>query len=748
MRREFSAIPFLDPAKAEHNLARLEKHLAPTLIPPLASLLAPSPDPDGALNQLERYAQEAPAEVLGELSRYPAALSYLVAIFGHSEALAEILLADPGFVVQFARDRKFARLKSKEELLQDFARFSTTRPDPWLSAQLARFKRRNYLRIMLKDVLGLATLGETTLELSALADVTLENALIFCRQELEKRYGHPQYRDAQGRIARSAFSIVSLGKLGGNELNYSSDIDLLYLYSRDGETSGGSERDSVISNKEFFVRLAHAITRTITQVTPQGDVFRVDLRLRPEGEQGDLAISLDSAAEYYERRARDWELQMLIKARHSAGEPRLTRSFLRRVEPRIYAHPGDFAAVESVLKARDRISRKLRQSRREGVDVKLHPGGIRDIEFLTQCQQRLHGGRDPWVRSGGTLFALRKLNDKGWLSDADFAALTSAYEFFRKLEHRIQLEMSKQTHRLPAAGEGLDRLARRMGFTAERRPGAARSRPEPGAALQAATLKRFAGVEEIYHRLLRPPEGAQAAAPFRLESLTALSEQRVRTFASVLELLDAHAPELAAALRQADFPQRAGKNVTKFLAALLGSPERFRAAREDPEGLRRAAEVVGWSAPLGEWLTRHPEEIARLGSGEAARAPAAAPLDLKGEPGLTAAPFPWAVEDARPYREKLGLLRREARGQTLTLGARDLLAFDSIFAALSRWSRMAGCAVESGRAMAAQSLGMAPQSEALPFVVLALGRRPGFPGLRRRGAGRGSRLDAPGGEDY
>ena len=166
----------------------------------------------------------------------------------------------------------------------------------------------------------------------------------------------------------------------------------------------------------------------------------MDLRLRPEGEQGDLAISMNSAREYYEHRARDWELQMLIKARHSAGDAHLTRDFLRSVEEYVYRSPGDFVAVESILLSRERISRKMRESRGQAIDVKRHRGGIRDIEFLVQCLQRLHGLQDHWVRSGGTLFALRKLNDKGWLSNRDYAGLTSAYEFLRKVEHRVQME--------------------------------------------------------------------------------------------------------------------------------------------------------------------------------------------------------------------------------------------------------------------------------------------------------------------
>ena len=190
MRPEFAALKFEEPGKAEGNLERMEKQLAPTLLTPLASLLSASPDPDGALNLLERYVQGAPSQVLAELARYPAALSYLIAIFGYSGYLAETLLSEPQLVLQFARDRNFTKLKSKEELMQDFARFSTTNPDPWLAALLARFKRRNYLRIVLKDVLRVSTLGETTLELSTLADVILADAYLFCDRELERAGPH------------------------------------------------------------------------------------------------------------------------------------------------------------------------------------------------------------------------------------------------------------------------------------------------------------------------------------------------------------------------------------------------------------------------------------------------------------------------------------------------------------------------------------------------------------------------------
>ena len=735
MRPEFAGISFLDSAKAEANLERLGQRISPKLVVPLASLLAHSPDPDGALNLLERYTQGASPEVLEGVARCPSSLSYLVAIFGHSGSLAESFLAEPGLAVQFARDRNFTKLKSKEDLMQDYARFSTTNPDVWLSAQLARFKRRNYLRIVLKDVLRLSTLADTTLELSALADVILANALIYCDQELEKRYGQPQYRDVQGRIVRSGFSVVSLGKLGGSELNYSSDIDLLFLYSHDGETAGGSERQSVISNKEYFVRLAHAITRTITQTTPYGQVFRVDLRLRPEGDQGDLTIALRSALEYYEHRARDWELQMLIKARHSAGDPRLTREFLRGVEPYIYGSPTDFEAVESVLWTRERISKRMRESRSDTVDVKLHRGGIRDIEFLTQCLQRLHGGTDHWVRSGGTLLALRKLNDKGWIGDRDYAALTHSYEFLRGVEHRVQLEIGQQTHRLPAEPEALDRLARRVG--AEAPPA-----ESPGVALRHQVQQAFARVDEIYQRVIHPRAGHRRGVAFELKPVTGVvTDQGLHTYESTLALLETLAPDLARVVKDVSVPERARKNVTRLFANLFGSSERFALARHEPERVRRSLELLSVSEYLGELLIRHPEDLAVLEPAEHSEAsvlfhgtepalietgPGAAPLS--GMP----APFPWASAMGLGLREKMALLRRHYRTEALQLGARDCAALPSILTCLRRWSLLANRSIATALFVAAEAVengekdargaGTASTPDRMPLVVLGLGR--------------------------
>jgi [glutamine synthetase] adenylyltransferase / [glutamine synthetase]-adenylyl-L-tyrosine phosphorylase len=716
VRPDFTQAPFRDSRKAQQNWLNLEERIPAALTKPLFSLLVQSPDPDGALNLLERYSQTASPGVLRDLERGPAALTYLVAAFGFGSLLAEAFLGEPGLATQFGRDRNFTRLRSREALLEDYARFAPTQSGLELAELLARFKRRNYVRIGLKDVLGLATLAETTLELSWLADVILTEALLDADQELAKRYGQPQYRDVQGRVVRTGFSIIALGKLGGAELNYSSDIDLLFLYARDGETSGTGLPESVVSNKEYFIRLAQAVTGRLTQATSEGQVFRVDLRLRPEGDQGDLTLSIGSALDYYARRARDWELQMLIKARHSAGDARLTRTFLRGVESHIYSSPANLAAVASVLVSRERIARRLREGRGETLDVKRQPGGIRDIEFLAQCLQRLFGAREPWVRSGGTLLALRKLNEKALLSDRDFARLTSAYQFLRKVEHRIQLDRGQQSHRLPSNPVALDRLARRVGVEPEAGQG-------PGSALVARLNQTLNRVDETYRQLLHPDDAGGTTAPFELKPSTAGTEPGRHSYPSMLRLLDSRAPDLARRLREASLPARIRPRVVRFLAALLPSPETLAWASEHPAAWELALEVLRASECLSDLLIRHPQDLAGLDSKTPMPGSVyqlAMQIDLPRESAESSVvgfaestphlllesrpPVPWAWVNDRDLkiREKPDRLRQHFRASTLSLGARDCVQISDIFDSLRRWSDLAACSAATAFAIASE----------------------------------------------
>ena len=294
-----------------------------------------------------------------------------------------------------------------------------------------------------------ARLPEITGELSALADAILETALSAHPSRSGRRFGKPL--TPGGEEAR--FAVIALGKLGGSELNYSSDIDLMFLYSENGETTGPAR----ITNKEFFKRAANQLTALLSTYTAEGLCYRVDLRLRPDGSLGEVCISLEGARQYYAKRARDWELQMLIKARVAAGDRATGRALLDFVEPRIYSTTLDFSAIEALSATRERMNEKLwprnaleaaRGRTAAQIDVKLERGGIRDIEFVVQCLQRLYGGAEPWVRHGGTLLALARLQDKGFLSDAEYGRLASAYQFLRHLEHRLQFADDRQTHTL------------------------------------------------------------------------------------------------------------------------------------------------------------------------------------------------------------------------------------------------------------------------------------------------------------
>jgi len=465
MDAAFKGVAFTQPESAEATLAAVSRMLPPQLWAALPGLLAQLPDPDGALNYLERYFQTrsgsagevSAADVMRFLGQRPAALHHLLVIFSYSRFLSETLIQQPEMILWLDRvslDRGFVRvdrpniagtgsldrIKSPEDLHAEFARFAATSFELSPAVILARFKRREYIRITLRDVLGIATLGETTLELSQLADVLLEHAFRQSEQALETAYGVPEFTDESGARHRTHLSILSLGKLGGYELNYSSDVDLMFMYGHEGNTSGGLE--GATTNADYFARLAQGILKTIMEMTPEGSVFRVDLRLRPQGTEGALATTLDSALKYYRSNAREWELQMLIKARGSAGDISIARRFLAELQPLIYRPEFNLAAVKAVLDAREEISKSLRK---RAIDkphtaewnVKLSPGGIRDIEFLTQCLQRLYGGAEPWLHSGTTLVALQRLHDKGYVSGREFFRLAESYQFLRKVEHRL-----------------------------------------------------------------------------------------------------------------------------------------------------------------------------------------------------------------------------------------------------------------------------------------------------------------------
>jgi glutamate-ammonia-ligase adenylyltransferase len=438
-----------------------------TLSEQIESLIRDLPDEKGARLFLERLSNEQP-RTFQTLLRDAALLSDTLALAAWSPLLATTLEQNPEYISWLKRERADVRVRTCDQLRESLARFALTNSTLTPQVLFARFRRRELLRLYLHDVRRAHTLVETTEELSNLADAILDYALSLARQDLDNRYGAPLHEEG-GRTATAEFCVIALGKLGSWELNYASDIDLLFIYSDDGATAGSSERDKLsdrLSNREYFIKLSETVSKLVGHPAGEGAAYRVDLRLRPYGRDGALACSLDEALRYYGKSAQAWERQALIRSRAAAGSSSLFSRFAFAVQPYIYRSEISVAdALASVRLAKQKIDRSV-ERKNAGFNVKLQRGGIREIEFIAQALQLAHGAHDEWLRVSHTLISLGRLADRNLISEQERSDLSEAYTFLRTLEHRLQMEHGLQTHTLPQAEPQRLLIAKRMGFPA------------------------------------------------------------------------------------------------------------------------------------------------------------------------------------------------------------------------------------------------------------------------------------------
>jgi glutamate-ammonia-ligase adenylyltransferase len=428
----------------------------------ILALVQDLPDEKGARLFLDRLAKEHP-RAFRKLTSEPGLMSDALALAAWSPLLATTLEQSPEYLSWLNRERLNSRVRTPDELKESLARFALMHSSLNPQILLARFRRRELLRIYLHDVRRTHTLVETTEELSNLADAILDYALSLARQDLDNKHGSPQHTDGRGRQAAAEFCIMALGKLGSHELNYSSDIDLVFLYSDEGETSGAGVRGEV-TNRQYFIKLSESVARLVGQQVGEGAAYRVDLRLRPHGRDGALASSLNEAARYYRETAQAWELQALIRARAAAGSSELYSRFANSVRRHVFrAEVPVSGALESVRLAKKKIDRHLEQQAR-GFNVKLGRGGIREIEFIAQALQIAHGGRDRWLRAPHTLIILGRLADRDLITEQERTELSDAYVFLRMVEHRLQMEHGLQIHVVPQDAKQRALVARRMNF--------------------------------------------------------------------------------------------------------------------------------------------------------------------------------------------------------------------------------------------------------------------------------------------
>jgi glutamate-ammonia-ligase adenylyltransferase len=654
----------------------------------------------------------------------------LIATVGGSRFLFSILdrnpaLLDSVFVRAKCLFRKTRSIMQKE-LHQKLAGVSTTAD---ADRMLRLYKEEEYLRIGCRDLTGRADVEETMLELSQLAGACVQAAMDFHRERLAAKHGLPEGVGAQGGLVA-----MGMGKVSGNELNFSSDVDLIFIRGpEEGKTLG---RES-ISVSRFYETLVRSVTRSLSDITEDGFVFRIDLRLRPEGDKGELVPSLANAVDYYLGWGRTWERAALMKAVPLAGDLELGSKFVEELEPFIYRKHLDFSTLEDMRSMKRQIALQLK--RKPGVNIKLGHGGIREIEFFVQALQLINGGRTPRIRCPSTLRGLALLARAGILDEGTAKTLREAYRFFRLTEHRIQINHQLQTHELPRTLEEQEDLARRIGY-------------EGGDALPAFLLDLEAHrrvVEELFSSLFYQSreETLEEVAPDArriLESIhdeVAAQTQLARhgfddpagSYAILkelaapsrhgapgkgMELLERLAPLLVDELLKAPEPSHTLLALSAYIDSLKSGPGYFSTFLENPPTIRFLVRILGESRFFAELLIRHPQAIdsliARTG-GEYPRERESLVTELSER-----------LAYCEDFESKLDVLRRFKNEELLMIGVRHIQG--EIESCYARWliSELAEACLEAAVNLAAHEMarryGGPEEIGHLPFAVLAMGK--------------------------
>lgn len=460
-----TALGFGDPDRSFKTLERLTAVDGSADLPAnLFRDLADVPDPDVALANLDRLTGSVVSRTAFYrlLDRRPGVCGTLLTLLGSSQYLSDIIVRDPAnfyWLIESPERLTKARERRYYDQEIDVSLRPFDAPERRADA-LRRFARRELLRIGAADLIGTRPIHRIADELSDLADAIVDCVVDACDADLEQRYGRPQHADG----SPATFVVIGLGKLGGQELNFSSDIDLMFVYSADGETDGGTDGQST-TNQAYFTRLSERVIQVLTEPTAEGFLYRVDMRLRPDGAAGALTMPLAAYEAYYARRGELWERQMLIKARVAAGSPTLGSRFLRMIHPFVFPGYIDGTPVEEIRRIKTRIEGKIGKKGASDTHLKLRSGGIRDIEFIVQCLQLIVGQVHENVRSGHTLEAIEQLQGVAALSEDQARALSDAYLFYRRLEHRLQMMHGLSDYTLPETGPARAAMARSMGLS-------------------------------------------------------------------------------------------------------------------------------------------------------------------------------------------------------------------------------------------------------------------------------------------
>ena len=598
-------------------------------------------------------------------------------VFEGSDYLAQAAIRHPGLLPELAASGRLAHPGTPGEIDQRLAAaLAPVSDETTLGTALRRFRREEMVRIIWRDLAGLAPLAEVLEDLTALADACISQALDRLHAWTVAELGTPS--DAEGRPQQLV--VLGMGKLGARELNLSSDIDLIFAYPAGGQTDG----PRALGNEQFFVRLARRLVQALDAQTADGFVFRVDTRLRPFGDAGPLAMSFGAMEDYYQSQARPWERYAMIKARVVAGDPDAGADLMALLRPFVYRRYLDFGAIESLREMKGMIARELQ---RKGMadNIKLGPGGIREIEFIGQAFQLIRGGRDPELQIRPILPVLRLLGQKGLMPAFAVDELSRAYEFLRRVENRVQGWKDQQTHLLPTDALARERLARAMGFAdweaflaaldEHRRRvqghfdlvfASPHADDEQQAEAPIATLWHGRPDPEHARALLAEAGFAEPEAAWeRLGHFRAATE-RMGLSNRGAERLGQLVPLLLQAVAASGQPDLALKRVLPLIESVARRTAYLAMLLEHPLALSQLVRLSGMSPWIAEQLGRQPLLLDELLDPRRLFAPLRR-ADLEEELDALLAPL-----DAEDLEQQMERLRQFAQGNRLRVAAADL----------------------------------------------------------------------------
>ncbi len=569
----------------------------------------------GAREQWVRW-QEETAEK-GVAYDFPAAfVQRHLEVLEASDYVAQCCLRDPQMLVSMHQRGELECSYDQGEMAVRLQReLADVGDEMSLQKTLRLFRRQQMVRIIWRDLARVASLAETLEDLSALADAAVSSALDLLYAWAVEKSGVPRSPDGEQQY----LVVLGMGKLGARELNLSSDIDLIFAYPEQGEVDGSR----YLSNEQFFTRLCQQLIKAINSQTVDGFVFRVDTRLRPFGDAGPLAICFDAMETYYQSQAREWERYAMVKARVIAGDASAGAQLMQMLRPFVYRRYLDFGAIESIRDMKQMISRELK---RKGMtdNVKLGPGGIREIEFIGQAFQLIRGGRDPELQIRPIMPVLSLLADKELLPEYVVKELRAAYEFLRLVENRIQAWQDRQTHLLPENEAGQLRMARSMGFDSwqvfaaelERHRGRVQGHfDKVFAAPQTEDEREEQPLLELWMQQLDHEQALEAlvGAGFgdAAEALANLERFRdSHTCRSMgtrgRERLDQLLPLLLEAVGAVEHPEMALGRILKLLEAIGRRTAYLALLLESPIVLSQLVRLAGISPWITQQLSRHP----------------------------------------------------------------------------------------------------------------------------------------------